>query len=380
VSIIQSVDEHFSAASFLSRAGLSSFFLFLYPLRWSLTFPHFLPGMSEDSQANQAPRSPPPAIVAEERRPQAEPLPSKRGEIGFIEGVHAQVANLELSTEAAGLPERHPADRDSAPPAEEPAPSESGHPLPPLPLTSSEQNAPSSPTSISKSSSILGFLRPNKSIGGVQLITLIIFCIQLLVLGGTVVAWVFLTKIFEHLFSNAGNGANLSSTIFIHVVFVIAVILQLVFLERRLFRLRAERYSHLHPGEILPRHRTIPLASDTSIAFAPWNRPPLPTYAAALAQSGVGTGDVEDHLIAAPPPPAYGNTRGSTLLLQGYLRDSLRAQRPPSVHSARSLVPDGRPMSYVSSDEEWEEIQDAERARRLEETLDRLEAPQTSRN
>ncbi|KAF8908860.1 hypothetical protein CPB84DRAFT_1766170, partial [Gymnopilus junonius] len=296
--------------------------------------------MSEGSQANQAPRSPPPAV-----------------------GIHAQVANQELGTEGVSLPERHPADRDTLPPA----PSESGHPLPPLPPTSSEQNVPSSPTSITKSPSILSFLKPKKTIGGVQLFTLIIF--------RTIVAWVFLTKVFERLFSKAGNGPNLSSTVFVHVVFVIVVIFQLVFLERRLFRLRAERYSHIHPGEILPRHRTIPLASDTGIAFAPWNRPPLPTYAAALAQSGVGTGDVEDHLIAAPPPPAYGNTRGSTLLLQGYLRDSLRVQRPPSVHSTHSQVPDERPMSYVSRDEEWETIQDADRALRLEETLSRLRHP-----
>ena len=338
--------------------------------------------MSEDSQANREsapPRSPPPAVVAEERRPQAEPLPLKRGEIGFVEGVHAQVLNRVPSSEPARLPERHPADRDAPPPVET-TPSESGHPLPPLPPTSSEQNAPSSPTSITKSSSILNFLKPKKTIGGVQLFTLIIFSIQLLILGGTVVAWIFLTRIFARLFSSSGSGPNLSSTVFVHVVFVIAVIFQLVFLERRLFRLRAERYSHTHHGEILPRHRTIPLASETTIAFAPWNRPPLPTYAAALAQSGVGTGDVEDHLIAAPPPPAYGNTRGSTLLLQGFMRESLRAQRPPSVHSTNSQAEGERPVSYVSRDEEWDEIQDAERARRLEETLNRLETSQAGRS
>jgi hypothetical protein len=145
-------------------------------------------------------------------------------------------------------------------------------------------------------------------------------------------------------------------------------------LERRFFRLRGERYSYLHPGEILPRHRGVPRGSDTGIAFAPWNRPPLPTYAAALAQSGVGTGDVEDHLIAAPPPPAYGNTRGSTLLLQGYLRNSLRAQRPPSVVSEAASERE-RPISYASRDERWEEIQDADRARQLDATLSRLQAP-----
>jgi len=120
------------------------------------------------------------------------------------------------------------------------------------------------------------------------------------------------------------------------------------------------------------------------MGFSPWNRPPLPTYAAALAQSGVGTGDVEDHLIAAPPPPAYGNTRGSTFLLSGFLRDSLRAQRPVSAQTQASQINQPamverseRPISYVSVDEDWEEVQNAERARRLEETLSTLERPAT---
>jgi hypothetical protein len=176
-----------------------------------------------------------------------------------------------------------------------------------------------------------------------------------------------------------GLPAGQYSSVFVHVIFIIAVIGQLVFLERRLFRLRGERYSHIHPGEVLPRHRTIPVHPNTAIAFAPWNRPPLPTYAAALNQSGVGTGDAEDHLIAAPPPPAYGNTRGSTLLLAGYLRDSLRAQRPQSATSqgpAPTSTPTERPLSYISRDDQWEELQDADRARRLEETLARLERAQ----
>jgi len=114
------------------------------------------------------------------------------------------------------------------------------------------------------------------------------------------------------------------------------------------------------------------------IAFSPWNRPPLPTYAAALAQSGVGTGDVEDHLIAAPPPPAYGNTRGSILLLSSFLRESLRGQRPTSGQSSvdgREGENSDRPVSYVSHITRDEFVEDAERSRRLDETLSRLERP-----
>jgi hypothetical protein len=139
--------------------------------------------------------------------------------------------------------------------------------------------------------------------------------------------------------------------------------------------MRAQRYAFLHPGEILPTSRR-GQAMDSSIAFSPWNRPPLPTYAAALAQSGVGTGDVEDNLIALNPPPAYGNTRGSTLLLSGFLDARLRAERPLSVRTEMSQQ--DRPLSYVSNDSEWEVIQNAERARQLEETLSNLERPRRS--
>jgi len=318
------------------------------------------------------PQLPAPVVVAEERRPQADPLPSKRGEIGYVEGVHSPSGRQQEVEAEMSLPARHPADRDQS--FEGSAPSGPQNPI--LPPTSPAQDAPPSPSSIAKSSSILNFLKPKVTFGGLHSGTVLVFALQLVLLGGTVVGWVFATKLLQHMFS---SGGNLSSSIFVHVVFVIAVIAQLVFLERRLFRLRGERYSYLHPGEILPRHRNIPMTPETGIAFAPWNRPPLPTYAAALAQSGVGTGDVEDHLIAAPPPPAYGNTRGSTLLLQGYLRASLRAQRPLS---ATSQVPpqtaDERRVSYVSRDGEWDEIQDADRARRLEETLSRLQAPPAS--
>jgi len=207
--------------------------------------------------------------------------------------------------------------------------------------------------------------------------TVLGFLIQLAFLGGTIAAWVILVKILQPSQSSDQFGGSI---VFVHVLFVIASLGQFIFLERRIFRLRAERYSHLHPGEVLPTHnrnRWIG-ANSTTIAFSPWSRPPLPTYAAALAQSGVGTGDVEDHLIAAPPPPEYGNTRGSTMLLTGFLRESLRAQRPASVHSEmsqREIASGERPVSYRSKDEEWEAIQDADRARRLEETLSCLERP-----
>jgi hypothetical protein len=87
---------------------------------------------------------------------------------------------------------------------------------------------------------------------------------------------------------------------------------------------------------------------------------------------------VEDAAIAPPPPPAYGKTRGSTLLLAGYLRNSLRAQARQYEEDRRASgmsmsARSDRPVSFVSQDEEWEVRRDADRARRIEEALAALE-------
>jgi hypothetical protein len=172
-----------------------------------------------------------------------------------------------------------------------------------------------------------------------------------------------------------------ASHIFVHVAFAIVVLAQLVFIERRIFRVRAERYGSKHPGEMLPSSLRRGYAgpnNNASMPVAPWSRPPLPTYAAALASNGVGTGDVEDVVIAQPPPPAYGKTRGSTLLLAGYLRNSLRVQAREYEQDRRRAsggmsVRSDRPASFVSQDEEWEVRRDADRARRIEEALAALE-------
>jgi hypothetical protein len=336
-----------------------------------------------DSSSSSASSS---SAAAPESRPQAGPLPRKRGEIGWNEELKSP-ADVE-GTSTAPLPERHPEDRDAAATTDSTTPA-SGTAATPAP---SLTTLPASSTdSLSKKKRILGFLHPKKvpSYGGLRLTTLLAFGLQVLLVAGTIVGWYFsvsrLSKMSSGSTSNSNDQGqqqslgNASTAIFIHVVFGVVTLVQLLFLERRVFRLRAERYSYLHPGEILPSARRRQLA-DTSLGFSPWNRPPLPTYAAALAQSGVGTGDVEDHLIAAPPPPAYGNTRGSTFLLSGFLRDSLRAQRPVSAQTTASQnTPmserSERPISYRSVDEEWEVVQNAERARQLEETLSTLERP-----
>lgn len=105
-------------------------------------------------------------------------------------------------------------------------------------------------------------------------------------------------------------------------------------------------------------------------------------------ESGAGTGDVEDNRIAVPPPPAYGHTRGSTLLLAGFIGPELREQSRrereargerisqatiASVQSAQSSVK-SLPRSYITVDSEWNARCDMSRATYLAETLSRLEA------
>jgi len=286
------------------------------------------------------------------------PLPSKRGELGFREGQNVEENTTAEVEEPVNLPERHPADRGG--PSGDIAGTNT--PVPSLPITDSTTPSPShdNPSTPSKAR-IISFLS-FKTLGGIHWITLLLVILQILLVAGTVIAWVYGAQRLSRSAGSAFQSPEIS--IVIHVMFATALIGQLIFVERRIFRLRAERYAYLHPGEMLPTSRRISTAS-ANMRLAPWHRPSLPTYAAALAASGHGTGDVEDHIIAAPPPPAYGNTRGSTLILSGYLRESLRAQRPPSSSSQMSSKSE-RSLSYVSSD-------GSHRMARLEETLARLE-------
>ncbi|KAK1220682.1 hypothetical protein PQX77_016508 [Marasmius sp. AFHP31] len=326
------------------------------------------------------------STTLEESRPQAGPLPLKRGEIGFQEELHGQgVGELTGSSPEPVLPARHPEDRENVPTTTT-ATSGSAPSSTNSPSTTSSSPLPASSSTSSTSTLNKILTKPKKvSYGGVTLSTLLAFSIQLIMLLATISGWIVSTILLDKKHKNENDDGNstqqgaISSSIFIHVVFAIATLGQLLFLERRLFRVRAERYAYLHPGEILPSHRGR-RRLDPSVALSPWNRPPLPTYAAALAQSGTGTGDVEDYIIAQPPPPAYGNTRGSTLLLSGFLNANLRAQRPSSVHSANSATSrTDRPLSYRSTDSEWEVVQDVRRAQRLEQTLATLESG-TQRN
>lgn len=321
------------------------------------------------------------SLTDSEQRQEAGPLPRKRGEIGFIDGVHVQ-QDLQPPLTAVILSPRHPADRGPDLEAQVTSPTTNIPITPAIPDTFTA--APATPNAASKKTNCL------PTIGGIRLTTLSIFVLQVLLFGGTIAGWVVSIRAVSHS-SNSGLAlGGPSLPIFLHIVFAISILVELIFLERTVFRVRAERYTYLHPGEILPSVRIRGRLPSPILALAPWNRPPLPTYAAALAQSGVGTGDVEDNLIAAPPPPAYGQTRGSRLLLAGHMRDSLRAQRPDSALSYIDAVPPGEPgpapLSYEQFVQALREGQtprdlevevaedDDDRERRRDETLAQLQS------
>jgi len=101
-----------------------------------------------------------------------------------------------------------------------------------------------------------------------------------------------------------------------------------------------------------------------------------------------GTGDVEDEIIAAPPPPAYGNTRGSVLLLSAYQGEVPNSPPPPIsddghsmppsrrsswTESLRNMVPGLRRSASRPESQNINENEDAARAIALEEALAKLE-------
>ncbi|KAG8969524.1 hypothetical protein FRC03_002385 [Tulasnella sp. 419] len=235
--------------------------------------------------------------------PQAGPLPHKRGEIGYDDSHDITEQATEQVYEQ--YPDRHPADDR---PSSAPAPADST-PSGSLPIT-----LPASKYSIM---SFLRSPRPNRYLGGLSNPTFIRIVAILVALGGVGAGWYFSLMQLRRSADSAKSGGQpteATSSIFVHGAFGISTIMLLVILERTVYRARAERWYYLNPDELRQRQ----LMSETvgaSIPYAPWNRPPLPSYAAALGFRG--TGDVEDEEIAAPPPPAYGNTRGSTLLLSG---------------------------------------------------------------
>lgn len=352
--------------------------------------------VAESSRGSADGRSSDETLVARPTDPG--PLPKKQGELGWTPSQDDSTqGDAAASTE--DLPAHHSADRPSSPtPTSAPEPA-----LPPA-----EANASSSSLQ-SQSSAFKQFLRaprPLPKINGIRAATILRVLLLVSTLIGSIIGWV-ITVVHINAW-NAKGDASLpipgqppapepgnsttpaapatsqqmadSSLAFVHVAFGAAVLFQLLMLERAVYRLRAERYAFLHPDEMAAAAMAV--GGGSVMGLAPWNRPPLPTYAAALGIRG--TGDVEDNIIAAPPPPEYGNTRGSTLLLSAHLpsnltRSASASSRPTSQHTIRDAL--GRPMHAWSrpvSYGEDELRQDARRSLDLEVALSRLEGSRMS--
>lgn len=340
---------------------------------------------------------------------QAEPLPRKVGELGYDSAIHGDSSPV-IGVRSDSIPlAPHPAERsesnNEAISATSPralshsrtdtsstASSESTtERVTPQAVQSSTSLAPSA-TSMSSISRLTKKLKPSpkpsKHLFGMAPRTLCKFFVLIFVLIGVCAGWALATKANADGHGTLFGGGGMNVVVFIHVAFSVIVITQLLFIERTVFRLRAERFSYLHPEAELPTRNPFTGGNSHGLAFAPWQRPSLPSYAAALRAAPTTTGDAEDQEVArmvalghGDVPPLYGNTRGSTLLAYGLGAGPL-ANRPTSSSSRRTIASlftrreaeegGSRPVSYGQS----QQIEDALRAQKLEETLTRLEAGQ----
>lgn len=230
----------------------------------------------------------------ESPNPEAPPLPRKLGEIGYAPPAQSEPDMREVDLNEPSLPARHPADRDH----QDESPSSSNPPNPSSSVGTTTTDEESQP----KKDRLW-------SLGGIRIQTYLQLLFLLGLIAGTGGAWWYTVR---HLQDSAPtstsqdqgntttNSYGLSSTIFIHAAFSVVTFFELVFLERNIFQIRAERYMLKHG--MSPQARRAAQRAAT-LGIAPWNRPPLPTYAAALAESGRGTGDVEDNLSMLSPYP-----------------------------------------------------------------------------
>lgn len=241
-----------------NEAGLLFLFYGLARCKQSCEYFHPRPpAMATDSSSSSTVSS-----EAATVRPQADPLPAKRGEIGYRESLDGPAPSNaepgpEVTAHQIAIPARHPADREQPP-------------APPIANASSGQPSPESPPS---SRLPLSF-RPRLSKHGVRTSTIFLLVTQGSLLLLTIALWVILARL---ILPTVDGGKQMAIGVPIHTTFIICTLIQAVLLERVFFRYRAERYAMLHPGEIVPDLFNRGERVSTRLALAPWNRPPLPT-------------------------------------------------------------------------------------------------------
>ena len=207
-------------------------------------------------------------------RTEAGPLPTKRGEIGYRESLNPPApsnaeSESDVATEHTPIPARHPADREP-----QPISSESG----PSPIENVDGNEPAAQSQPS-SAPILRFLEPKFGKCGVRTSTILLLVTQGSILLVTIALWVILVKL---VLPSSSVGRQMGMSVFVHAGFIVGTLLQIILLERLIFRYRAERYAMLHPGEVIPDLFNRGEQVSTRLALAPWNRPPLPTVSLTL--------------------------------------------------------------------------------------------------
>ena len=247
-----------------NEAGLLFLFYRLARCKQSCEYPQARPpAMSTDS-----PSSPTVSSQGTTTRPQADPLPTKRGEIGYRESLNPPApSNAETGSEVTAqqnvVPARHPADRELPP-----APSGLG----PSPITNASNNQSSARSRPSTSPPLTFRQRSTKR--GVRSSTIFLLVTQGSLLLLTIALWIILARL---VLPSSVAGRQIGLNVCIHMTFVTCTVVQVVLLERVIFRYRAERYAMLHPGEIVPDLFNRGEQVSVRLALAPWNRPSLPT-------------------------------------------------------------------------------------------------------
>lgn len=202
-------------------------------------------------------------------QPQPGSPPTKRGELGYNESLNPpSTSNPEPEADVTArdepIPARHPADRDQPPPTPQPEQT---------PITSLNGNQPTVEP-LSSSTFLSSLFRPKVTKCGVRVSTILLLVTQGSLLLFTIAFWIVLSKV---VLPSSNVGRMTAVSVFIHIAFIVCTIVQVVLLERLVFRYRAERYAMLHPGQIHPDVFSRGEQVSTRLALAPWNRPPLPT-------------------------------------------------------------------------------------------------------
>ncbi|KAG9009556.1 hypothetical protein FRB94_011973 [Tulasnella sp. JGI-2019a] len=164
---------------------------------------------------------------------------------------------------------------------------------------------------------------PNKRLGGICNDTFFRLLFTVFAIGVVAMAWTLSIIAVQKLAKPSESVAEedpsnpVSPTVYIHVVFVITTLALLLTLKHNVVQARDERQAYAHPQEVLPRYNTY----EEGDAYAPLQTQMRPLWLAGTLRDGrrgsASDADAGVPGTVGPPPPAYGRTRGSTLLLRG---------------------------------------------------------------